>query len=116
MENRDESIQDLRSFYAYYLSQHQHPACRWLHVAGSLAALASLVQGLLTQSWIFALAAPLLGYGLAWTGHFVFEKNKPATFRYPVKSFLCDWIMLFQMVTGRLKLGKPNGRRTSQSS
>lgn len=42
------------------------------------------------------------GYAFAWIGHFFIEKNRPATFQYPFKSFLCDWIMLFYVLTGQI--------------
>jgi hypothetical protein len=58
---------------------------------------------LVTQQWLWLLAIPLLGYGFAWVGHFVFEKNRPATFDYPFYSLMGDWVMLKDAFTGRIK-------------
>jgi hypothetical protein len=50
--------------------------------------------------WFFA-AAGVVGYAFAWIGHFFFEKNKPATFTYPVWSLMGDFRMFFEIVTGK---------------
>ena len=55
----------------------------------------------------YAFLIPLLGYGCAWIGHFVFEKNRPATWQYPFYSLMGDWVMFAQMLTGRLRLPDP---------
>lgn len=55
----------------------------------------------LSQRWSLMLLLPVIGYGFAWVGHFVFEKNRPATFEYPLYSFMADWVMLFQAITKR---------------
>jgi hypothetical protein len=34
-------------------------------------------------------------------GHFVFEKNRPATFNYPLYSFRGDFQLLFEVWTGK---------------
>jgi hypothetical protein len=54
------------------------------------------------SSWVLLLAAILSGYGFSWIGHFFAEKNQPASFRYPLYSFLADWKMWVLMLTGRL--------------
>lgn len=89
-------------FYPYYLSEHSRLTCRVLHYIGSSMVLAMLAYILFSQSWIWLLSLPFLGYGPAWIGHFVFEKNKPATFQYPLYSFCGDWVMLKDAITGRL--------------
>ncbi|RZI85167.1 MAG: DUF962 domain-containing protein [Rubrivivax sp.] len=101
-------FQSFKDFYPFYLSQHSDPVCRRLHVAGSLAVLVALMAVVLSGQWWFLLAVPFVGYGFAWVGHFVFEKNKPATFSHPVYSFMGDWVMLWQVLSGQLK---PGGRR-----
>lgn len=89
-------------FWPYYLSQHQHPICRAMHFAGSTAALGLLGWALLTgrKTWLWAV--PLVGYGPAWFGHFVFEKNRPATFKNPLFSLYGDLRMLRD--AGRISL------------
>jgi hypothetical protein len=90
-------------FWPYYLSEHREPATRTLHAAGSFAAVASLIAMIAVGKWWLFPLAFVPGYGLAWAGHFFVEKNRPATFAYPLWSFMGDWKMLALMVTGRLK-------------
>lgn len=87
-----------KAFYPFYLSQHQNSTCRRLHYIGSLSVLVILIETLITQHWIQLLLLPLVGYGFAWIGHFKFEKNRPATFQYPLYSLLGDWIMFAQRI------------------
>jgi hypothetical protein len=94
--------QSFREFYPFYLSQHANLTCRRLHVVGSSLVLTLLGYALASQQWWTLLALPVLGYGFAWVGHFVFERNKPATFQYPLYSFMGDWLMFWQVLTGRL--------------
>ncbi len=90
-------------FYPYYLQEHSNDVCRRLHYVGSLLVLSILGYTLFTQQWLWLLALPFAGYGFAWVGHFVFEKNKPATFKYPLYSFMSDWVMLKDAFTGRIR-------------
>lgn len=96
--------QTFRAFYPFYLSQHENRTCRRLHVAGSMLVLALLAYVLATGRWAALLAVPLVGYGFAWVGHFLFERNKPATFEYPLYSLMGDWVMLWQALTGKIRL------------
>lgn len=90
-------------FYPFYLGEHQHPICRVLHFVGSNLALGLLLLMFLTKLWWLALAALITGYAFAWVGHFFFEKNTPATFKYPLYSFAGDWVMWWQLLTGKIK-------------
>ncbi len=94
-----EKFNSFREFYPYYLNEHGDPRCRALHYIGSTLVLLLLGYCLLTQTWWPAWLLPIVGYGFAWLGHFVFEKNRPATFRYPLYSFLGDWLMLWQFIS-----------------
>lgn len=94
---------DFKSFYPFYLSQHQNSTCRKLHFIGSSLILITLAYILISASWSLLWTLPLLGYGFAWVGHFFFEKNKPATFTYPVYSFIGDWVMYKDLLVGKLK-------------
>lgn len=98
-----ERYQSFAEFYPYYLQEHSNPTCRRLHYVGSLLVLAILAYALINQQWLWLLCIPLVGYGFAWIGHFVFEKNRPATFQYPFYSLLGDWVMLKDVFTGRIR-------------
>jgi len=89
-------------FYPFYLSQHANRTCRRLHVVGSTVVLALLVTALLQGGWWWA-GLPVAGYGFAWVGHFFFEHNKPATFTYPLYSLMGDWVMYWQVLTGKIR-------------
>ncbi len=99
-----ERYRSFRDFYPYYLSEHSDPTCRRLHFVGSaliVVLIALLIARVLSPWWL--LAIPLIGYGFAWVGHFVFEKNRPATFTYPLYSLIGDWVMFKDMLTGRIR-------------
>lgn len=98
-----ERFTSFAQFYPYYLQEHSNPVCRRLHYVGSLLVLSILGFALVTQQWLWLLAMPLAGYGFAWVGHFIFEKNRPATFDYPFYSLAGDWVMLKDAFTGRIK-------------
>jgi len=102
-----EGFSSFREFYPFYLSEHSHPVSRLLHVIGSLSVLALLFYAVLSGHYLWLWLLPLVGYGFAWVGHFVFEKNRPATFKYPLYSFMGDWKMLYQVMTGKIGL-KPD--------
>ncbi len=91
-------------FYPFYLSQHQNQTCRRLHFVGSSLGLLGLGAALVTGKKRYVAAGIVAGYGCAWVGHFFFEHNKPATFQYPVYSFMGDWVMYKDMVTGKIPL------------
>lgn len=78
--------------------------CRRLHVLGSLLVLALLMGAFLSGQWWLVLLAPVVGYGFAWVGHLGFERNKPATFEYPVYSLMGDWLMLWHVLMRRIPL------------
>ena len=93
-----------KDFYPFYLGEHANLTCRRLHFVGTsgVVVIAALViaQVLpLVGLW----AIPILGYGFAWVGHFFFEKNRPATFKYPFYSLLGDWVMYKDMLTGKIR-------------
>lgn len=75
-----------------------------MHVAGSLLVLAVLIAVLVSRNWWGLVLLPLIGYGFAWIGHFFFEKNRPATFKYPLYSLMGDWVMLADVLRGRVSL------------
>src|SRR6185295_2257763 len=83
--------QSFAEFYPFYLSEHSDRTCRRLHFAGSTLALLCLVTLIVTRNPWWLLAGLLCGYGFAWVGHFMFEKNQPASFKQPLYSFMGDW-------------------------
>ncbi len=90
-----------REFYPFYLDEHRNAACRRLHVIGSALALIALGAAIVTRDPWLLLLMPVIGYGFAWVGHFAFEKNRPATFAYPLWGLMGDWAMFAEVVTGR---------------
>lgn len=88
-------------FWPFYVREHLDPTSRALHVTGSALVLVALVLALTISAWWF-LAMPLIGYGFAWIGHYVFEKNRPATFTHPLWSLIGDWKMFWLTVMGRM--------------
>ena len=90
-------------FYPFYIREHANPTCRRIHVVGSGLVLVVLALAITTLNPWWLLAMPLVSYGFAWVGHFVFEKNRPATFKYPLWSLMGDWRMFFETVLGRRK-------------
>jgi len=99
----EKEYQSLKEFYPYYLSEHQGYVTRWLHFIGTGLVVVSFLVFLLTLQWIFLAIIPFLGYGFAWVGHAFFEKNKPATFTYPGYSLASDFIMFWDLLTGKEK-------------
>lgn len=89
-------------FWPFYLRAHARPITRTVHCAGTSAALALVATSILRRDWRFALAAPVVGYGAAWSAHIGLEGNRPATFGHPVWSLLSDARMAALMLTGRL--------------
>ncbi len=91
------------SFYPFYLSEHSNRTSRRLHFVGSLLVLSLLGWMAVTGNWSYAWVLLIVGYGFAWVGHFFFEKNRPATFKYPLYSFMGDWVMFWQILTGKIR-------------
>jgi len=91
-------------FYPFYLSEHSNRTNRRLHFLGASLAVAAILHSLSTLDFWWLLAGVVAGYGCAWIGHFFFEKNRPATFTYPLYSFMGDWVMWKDILTGRIRL------------
>lgn len=98
-----QSFKSFAEFYPYYLAEHANLTCRRLHFIGSVFALCLLITAIVTLNPWWLLVGVLQGYAFAWVGHFFFEKNKPATFEYPGYSFLGDWVMFKDMLTGKIE-------------
>jgi hypothetical protein len=91
-------------FYRFYLGEHANRTCRRLHFAGTSMAAVLLLAAFITRNGWIAVAAFVQGYAFAWVGHFFFEHNKPATFKYPLRSLLGDWRLWWEILTGKIPL------------
>ena len=100
--NSEQGFRTFADFYPFYLSEHTNRVSRRLHFVGTSLALALLVAAALTQAWWLVALALVQGYGFAWVGHFFFEHNKSATFKYPRFSFMGDWRLWWDIVTGKI--------------
>jgi hypothetical protein len=90
-------------FYPFYLSEHRNRICRRWHFVGSSLVLIIVVLTALSGQWRWLWLLPVAGYGCAWIGHYIYEKNRPATFQHPLYSLLGDWVMYGQMLRGKLR-------------
>lgn len=90
------------AFWPHYLREHAKPVTRALHYIGTTLVVALTIYAGVTARWLWLLAIPLAGYGFAWAAHFFVERNRPATFTYPLWSLAADFKMWFRWLTGRL--------------
>ena len=100
--SQTEPFRSFSEFYPFYLSEHSNRTSRRLHFVGTSIALVLLVAALGLQLWWLIAVALVEGYAFAWVGHFFFEHNKPATFKYPRFSFMGDWRLWWEIVTGKM--------------
>lgn len=94
--------QSFEEFWPFYVREHADKTNRTIHFVGTSLAMASVATALLTRRRALLLAAPVLGYGFAWFGHFVIEKNRPASFAHPAWSLRGDMVMWWKMLTGTM--------------
>lgn len=99
----EKQYKSLKEFYPYYLSEHKGYVTRLLHFIGTGLVIVSFITFLINLHWVYFAIIPVLGYGFAWVGHAFFEKNKPATFTYPGYSLASDFIMFWDLLTGKEK-------------
>ena len=104
----DQSFANYDEFFSFYLREHSHPRNRLMHAAGTLLGVCTVIVPFAIGHPWYALLWPVVAYGFAWTGHFLIEGNKPATFGHPFWSFISDIRMLGLMLTGGLS------RRTTE--
>lgn len=99
-----ERIKNYPEFYQFYLTEHQNRTSRMLHFIGTFLFFVVLIYCLIQQEYNKLWLLPVIGYGFAWVGHFFFEKNKPATFKYPLWSLISDFRLFFEILTGKQKI------------
>lgn len=97
-------IRDYHEFYRFYLTEHRNIMSRRLHVAGSSIGLYFFSKAIIQRKRKYFLYGLASGYACAWIGHFIFEKNKPASFKQPLYSFVSDWRMFADVLRGNISL------------
>lgn len=95
-------IASFQEFWPYYVGEHRLPVCRGLHYFGTSVALLTMTYAIATRTWWLVPLAFVFGYGPAWIGHFFLERNRPATFKYPLWSLMSDFKMLSLAVRGKM--------------
>jgi hypothetical protein len=93
---------NMKEYYAMYLALHQNKVCRRLHVLGQIMTLLWIAGCLFYGYFWFLLLTPFIVYPFAWSGHYFFEKNQPAAFKDPIKAKISDWMMLFDILRGKI--------------
>lgn len=99
----ESKFQSITDFYLFYLSEHRKSSTRMMHFIGTGLVILCLLYSLGTQKWLLLLLIPVLGYGFAWISHAFIERNKPATFTYPLYSLGSDFIMFWDILTGKIE-------------
>lgn len=89
-----------RQFWPYYLQEHARAGTRAMHYAGTTLVVALILLLMISGRWALLLLLPVAGYGFAWAGHLLIERNRPATFTYPLWSLRADFVMWYRFVAG----------------
>ena len=92
----------LQEYYKFYLTLHQNVWCRRLHVLGQITTIVYIIASLNISLWML-IGAPFVVYPFAWSGHFFFEKNRPAAWSKPLWAKACDWIMFKDWILGKVE-------------
>lgn len=96
-----ERFTSLKEFFPFYLGEHRNPTSRVLHFIGTALIAVWIVLAVVTRNAMWLWLIPVGGYGFAWVGHAFFERNKPATFKYPLYSLASDFILFWRLLIGR---------------
>ena len=99
-----ERYKTFKEFYPYYISEHENKYTKLLHFIGTSVGIFFLIIFLISFEFMYLLFALISGYAFAWIGHFFIEKNKPATFKYPLYSFIGDHKMFIEILQGKHKI------------
>jgi hypothetical protein len=95
-------LDSFSDFWPHYLREHSRPATRALHYAGTTIVLGLAAAAAAAGAWRLLIAIPIAGYGFAWASHMLVERNRPATFTYPLWSLAADFRMWALWATGRI--------------
>lgn len=101
--NKTMKFSSFEEFYPTYLAEHKNCMSRRLHFVGTSFVILCILGVFFTGNWLLLLFAPVLGYGFSWYGHWVCEKNRPLTFRFPLYSLMGDFRMFWEILTGKIK-------------
>jgi hypothetical protein len=99
---REPRFNSFSEFWPFYVTEHSKPATRLLHLVGTTAGICCVIFLIVAGKWWLFPLGLIPGYGAAWIAHFLIEKNKPATFEYPLWSFIGDYKMIALMLTGKM--------------
>jgi hypothetical protein len=94
---------EFKEYYKYYLTLHQNKWNRRLHAIGQFITLLFIALVVQEKQWLLLFLTPFIVYPFAWSGHFFFEKNKPAAWSKPLWAKACDWVMLKDMIIGKVE-------------
>ena len=111
--SEEKKYKDFKSFYPYYLTEHGDATNRILHFCGTLLFFVCLLAGFITGKWWLFIMIPVVGYGFAWVGHYFIEKNKPATFTYPLYSLGSDFVMFWHILTGQINAKLEDAKKST---
>ena len=101
---QQDSFDSFHQFYPYYLSEHSKSGTKIFHFIGTILVIVYLIMFYAYLDFIYFLLIPISGYGFAWFSHLFIEKNKPATFRYPLYSLAGDFLMFWHIIIGKVKI------------
>jgi hypothetical protein len=97
-------IKTFKEFWPYYMSEHRKPGTRRVHFVGTTIAFIFLVVYFVTFNIWYIPIGFVSVYGPAFLSHFLIEKNRPATFKYPFFSVGGDLKMWFLILIGKIKI------------
>lgn len=97
-----DNLESFTEFWPYYVLEHSHPVSRCLHVLGTLTSLVLFITLIVGHLWFWLWLPFAVGYAFAWIGHYMFERNRPATYKYPRFSFRADFFLAFKVLSGQM--------------
>ena len=98
----DKEFASYQEFWDFYVIEHSQPMTRYFDFVGTLLGLVMLAWFLRRGSYLYIPLCFVVGYGFSWFSHFFIEKNRPASFKYPLWSFVSDYKMIFLMLTAKM--------------